>query len=86
MTKNNKKNREYFFSGSCKDRLPAILYCCMILSFWIQVIIKEPLENLFNIKINIIISFIVWIAITYALYKLCNKIMAYIVKRKENKV
>lgn len=82
MTKNNKKNREYFFSGSCKDRLPAIFYCCMILSFWIQLIIKEPLENMFKLNINIIFSFIIWVTITYVLYKLCNKIMEYIIRKK----
>lgn len=82
MTKNNKKNWEHFFSGSWEDRLPAILYCCMILSFWIQVIIKEPLENMFKLNINIIFSFIIWVTITYVLYKLCNKIMEYIIRKK----
>ncbi len=82
MTKKNKKNREYFFSGSLKDRLPAIFYCCMILAFWIQIIFKDPIENMFNIKINIIFSFIIWVTITYVLYKLCNIIMEYIIKKK----
>ena len=83
MSKKDKKKREYLFSGSWEDRLPAIFYSCMILALWLYIIFKEPIENTFDIKIPLIISFLIWGIITYILFKICNIIMALIMKKKK---
>lgn len=82
MPNKDKKKREYLFSGSWEDRLPAIFYSCMIIALWLYIILKEPLENIFNIEIPLIVSFFAWAILSYVLFKICNIIMKHIINKR----
>lgn len=83
MDKKNKKKREYLFSGTWEDRLPAILYSCMIVAFYICMIVGYALESTYNIDIPLIVELFAAGIITFLSYKICNKIMKHIIDKKK---